>query len=74
MLISHGMPGYSVQEGDETEYTNTYVDFLQENVTDVIEKFESAKKRKKDRQQKKLGLESFFVEEPTEQVVGAGSQ
>lgn len=62
ILINNGMPGYSVQEGDENEYTNTYVDFLQENVTDVIEKFESAKQRKKDRQQKKVGLENLFVE------------
>lgn len=73
VLISHGIPGYTTQEGDDNEYTNTYVDFMQENVSDVIEKFESAKQRKKARQQKKVGLENFFVEEAaTEQVVGAG--
>lgn len=63
ILISHGMPGYDVQEGDDNDYTNTYVDFLQENITDVIEKFESAKQRKKARQQKKVGLENLFTEE-----------
>jgi DNA-directed RNA polymerase specialized sigma24 family protein len=75
VLISHGMPGYTVQDGDENDYTNTYVDFLQENVTDVIEKFESAKQRKKARQQKKVGLENFFVEEAAAtEVVGAGTR
>lgn len=69
MLISHGMHSYDVQDGDDTEYTNTYVDFLQENVTDVIEKFESAKQRKKARQQKKGNLENMFV---TDEAVAAG--
>lgn len=77
MLINHGLPGYSVQDGDDKDYKNTYVDFLQENVTDVIEKFESAKLRKKVRQQKKVGLEHLFVPEQvstdaSEQVVVAG--
>jgi len=71
ILISHGMPGYDVQDGDDTDYTNTYVDFLQENVTDVIEKFESAKQRKKARQQKKVGLENIFTEDAVEVAVGS---
>jgi DNA-directed RNA polymerase specialized sigma24 family protein len=65
---------YERQEGDSTQYNNSYVTYLQENKGDVISKFESWKESKKTKanakkKEAKLLAGLFVEEEPDAAVV-----
>jgi len=60
---------YQRQDGDNTQYNNSYVSYLQENKGDVITKFESWKEGKKTKANAKkaaANLTELFEEEPVE--------
>ena len=44
---------YQRQDGDSTQYNNSYVTYLQENKGDVIQKFENWKEQKREKANKK---------------------
>jgi hypothetical protein len=52
---------YLNQVGDTKTYKNTYVEFLRNNMGDIISEFEDKKKLKKKK--KSLNLENFFDKE-----------
>ena len=58
---------YERQDGDNTQYNNSYVTYLQENKGDVISKFENWKKGKKNKANAKkasANLGELFEEAP----------
>lgn len=45
---------FSVQDGDDSEYTNTYTEFMQKEMEDKINDFEEGQRKKKEKRKKKL--------------------
>jgi len=61
---------YEKQDGDSTQYNNSYVTYLQDNKGDVISKFEAwkdAKKTKANAKKAEASLADLFEDEPEEE-------
>lgn len=66
LIKEHAIAGFDLHEYDTggDRHVNTHVQFLQDTVDDVIEKYETAKTKKKERQKaRKQAITDLFVEE-----------
>jgi len=56
------LSSYMRQEGDHTIYDNTYVEYLQDNMGDIIQNFEERKNKKRKKAKEKANLNGMLEE------------